>query len=127
MMRALWKYSVVMLAFGLIAAFAAAPAGAGESMSATARLNVRGGPGLDHAVLDTLRIGERVLVTQCRGEWCQITHVGINGWVYAPYLAPATFTQSWSAVSADLPPTLPDDTATLSGLGVSVDLGRPHR
>ena len=111
----------------LVAAVSGAPAAADESMSATVRLNVRGGPGLDRPVLDTLFKGERVLVTQCRGEWCQITHVGIDGWVYAPYLAAATFTRTWRATSAGLPATLADDTAANPDLGVTVDLSRPRR
>ena len=95
-------------------------------MSASVRLNVRGGPGLEHQVLDTLHEGERVLVTQCRSQWCQITHVGINGWVYAPYLVSAQFSQTWSARSRNLPATLPNDTASGISPDVSIGLGRPH-
>lgn len=93
-------------------------------MTASVRLNVRSGPGLEHDVLDTLHKGERVLVTQCRNEWCQVAHVGINGWVYGPYLVSAQFSQSWSVRSQDLPATLPNDTASDVAPDVSLDLGR---
>jgi uncharacterized protein YraI len=108
-------------------AFGTAPAYAGDSMAASVRLNVRGGPGLDHPVLDTLRAGERVRVNECRNEWCQITHVGIDGWVFAPYLVDATFTNTWGASSRDLPATLSNDTATDLDLDVGIDLGSPRR
>lgn len=111
----------------LSALLVATPAGAGNSRAATVRLNVRGGPGLDHPVLDQLRVGERVLINTCQGDWCRITHVGISGWVFAPYLVSATFSQTWSAGSADRPATLPSDSAPGPDLGVSVDLSQPKR
>ena len=121
MIRATATLIVLSFALGL-----AGPVLAGESMSASVRLNVRSGPGLEHEALDTLHKGERVLVTQCRDQWCQITHVGINGWVYAPYLVSAQFSQTWSARSRDLPATLPNDTASDISPDVSIGLGRAH-
>ncbi len=111
----------------LVVIMSAVPASAGESMAAAVRLNVRAGPGLDNAVLDILSMGERVLVNQCRNEWCQITHVGIDGWVYMPYLAAATFSRNWRAASRDLPATLDNDDATSLDLDASIGLPPKYR
>lgn len=121
-----WR-AYFLVFFVLVSALSAAHAHAGQSMAASLRLNVRGGPGLDHPVLDTLRAGERVLVNHCQNDWCQITHVGIDGWVFAPYLVAATFSKTWRATSLDRPATLPNDTATDLGFDVGIDLGASHR
>ena len=113
--------------FAILAALVPVPAGAGESMAASVRLNVRGGPGLDHAVLDTLFVGERVLVNDCRGDWCRITHVGIDGWVFAPYLVVASFHQTWRATSGNLPATLANENAATPDIGVRVGVDPRHR
>ena len=110
----------------LCTVLAAMPAGAGESMAAAVRLNVRGGPGLDYPVLDTLRVGERVLINTCQNDWCRITHVGIDGWVFAPYLVSATFTQTWRATSRNLPATL-DNGAAAPDIGALVGIDPAHR
>ena len=103
------KSRALILALPLLAVVTAAmPAQAGESMAATVRLNVRAGPGLDNAILDVLSVGERVLVNRCLNDWCQITRVGMDGWVYAPYLVSARFSKTWRAASRDLPATLGD-------------------
>ena len=116
------KWRVYLLFFfALLSVMSTAHAHAGESMAASVRLNVRSGPGLDNPVLDTLRVGERVLVNHCRSDWCQITHVGIDGWVFAPYLIAATFTQTWRATSRGLSPTLHNDNATALGIDVGID------
>ncbi len=59
--------------------------------SATTTLNIRSGPGTDFNVLDVLRTGEAVEVTECVSNgWCRIEHNGPDGWVSANYLqAPA--------------------------------------
>ncbi len=98
----------------------------GDSMAAAAPLNVRTGPGLDHAILDTLAIGERVLVNHCIDEWCEITRVGIDGWVYAPYLVAAGFSETWHAGSYDLPATLGSDTIGDFDLDVLIDVTSPR-
>ncbi|MBU1175174.1 MAG: SH3 domain-containing protein [Alphaproteobacteria bacterium] len=113
---------LITIVLFLAAALPAAPLHAGESMAATVRLNVRGGPGLDHPILDTLAAGERVLVNDCRGEWCRITHVGISGWVFSPYLVAASFSQSWRAISRDLPATLRDGGFVQPDIGVTLDV-----
>lgn len=121
-MRHLTKIAVIFAAAGLSLS-AILPSNA-QSMAASAALNVRIGPGLEHAVVDTLFKGERVMVDFCEGDWCRVTHSGPDGWVHASYLQSATFSQSWSATSRDLPATLPNDTApeTQPDIGVNIDL-----
>lgn len=53
---------------------------------AASTVNVRSGPGTGHAVVDTLRRGERVDVQYCRGSWCFVEKSGPDGWVSASYL-----------------------------------------
>lgn len=95
-------------------------------MTASVRLNVRSGPGLESQILDTLHTGERVSVDRCQGQWCQITHIGIDGWVYAPYLKQAGFTETWRATSRSLPATLSNGPASDPGFGVGIDLGKAY-
>jgi len=56
---------------------------------ATGAVNVRTGPGVSYAKLDTLYKGEHVEVTQCKLGWCYVEHSGPDGWVSGNYLAPA--------------------------------------
>ena len=118
--------SAILLLLTAALPAAHAHAGAGESMAATVRLNVRGGPGIDHPILDTLKVGERVFVNDCRGDWCRITHVGIDGWVFEPYLASAGVSQTWRATSEDLPATVFNDTVTSPDIGVTVEVEQGH-
>lgn len=55
--------------------------------AATTDLNIRTGPGVEYAVLATLRRGEIVEVTECQTNgWCMIYHDGPDGWVSGSYL-----------------------------------------
>jgi uncharacterized protein YraI len=52
-------------------------------------LNVRIGPGSDHAVLATLYPGERVTIVECENsDWCLITRPSLEGWVRSDHLSP---------------------------------------
>lgn len=54
---------------------------------ATASVNVRGGPGTNYAVVDTLYPGESVDVDRCASNgWCYVVKSGPDGWVSARYL-----------------------------------------
>ena len=53
---------------------------------ATSNVNVRSGPGTGYQVVTSLRRGEVVEVTGCRGGWCYIEMRGPDGWVSANYL-----------------------------------------
>lgn len=48
---------------------------------ALAKANVRSGPGAGYAVVDTLTKGEYVVVISCTTNWCNIHHIGPDGWV----------------------------------------------
>ena len=56
---------------------------------ATAALNVRSGPGVGYAVVDTLQPGESVDIGQCQAGWCYVTYNGPAGWAAATYLSGA--------------------------------------
>jgi uncharacterized protein YraI len=81
--------STRLLAGGLAGAalFLSAGAALADPGQATASVNVRSGPGVGYAVLDTLYPGEDVDVQRCTGGWCYVVHDGPNGWVSASYLA----------------------------------------
>ncbi|WDR04021.1 SH3 domain-containing protein [Devosia algicola] len=67
----------------LLASAAAALAAPGQI---TANVNVRTGPGTSYAVVDMLRIGTSVEVTQCRDNWCYVSANRTAGWVSADYI-----------------------------------------
>ena len=58
------------------------------SAMATADLNIRSGPGPQHAVIGVVDVNGEVTVSGCLegSKWCQITHEGTEGWVYSDYL-----------------------------------------
>jgi hypothetical protein len=66
---------------------ASAAAAFAAPATSTANVNVRSGPGGSYGVVDTLRRGDRVEVTGCRGGWCYIEKRGPDGWVSASYLS----------------------------------------
>jgi uncharacterized protein YraI len=81
--------STKLLAGGLAGAALLLSVGAAlaDPGQATASVNVRSGPGVGYAVLDTLYPGEDVDIQRCTGGWCYVVHNGPNGWVSASYLA----------------------------------------
>jgi cyclophilin family peptidyl-prolyl cis-trans isomerase/uncharacterized protein YraI len=46
-------------------------------------VNLRGGPGLEHPVVDTLAQGEVLEVIERKGQWLKLDRHGIQGWVFA--------------------------------------------
>lgn len=54
---------------------------------ATANVNVRRGPGTSYAVVDVLRSGQSVRVSNCTGGWCWVNHGGPSGWVSQNFLS----------------------------------------
>ena len=74
---------ITIAAAGLIASTMAALA---VPAVATTAVNVRSGPGVNFAVVDTLFSGEAVDVTECQGGWCYVEHPGPDGWVSGNYL-----------------------------------------
>lgn len=77
-----------LMAISLVAGACAlaTPAQAAPGM-ATGSVNVRTGPGVSYAKVDTLTYGESVDIEQCNAGWCFITHHGADGWVSQRYLA----------------------------------------
>ncbi|PWJ20350.1 SH3 domain-containing protein [Jannaschia seohaensis] len=50
-------------------------------------LNLRGGPGTQHAVLDRMQPGTRVAVLETMGKWARVrTPGGVQGWASLDYL-----------------------------------------
>ena len=75
------------------AALVGALASSGAAMAQTAAtattdLNIRSGPGPQHAVIGVVEADESVNVNGCLegSKWCTITHDGGQGWVYSDYL-----------------------------------------
>lgn len=68
----------------------AALAASATDARATTWLNVRSGPGTDHAVIDTMSPDEVGQLTECRDDlWCFIQRTGPDGWVSSKYLTAA--------------------------------------
>jgi uncharacterized protein YraI len=56
------------------------------SAVSTGNVNVRSGPSAQYERINTLRRGQAVEVTGCRGGWCYVETRGNDGWVSASYL-----------------------------------------
>lgn len=71
------------------ASTAPAPPRAGRARSAavTANVNLRSGPGTDSEVVTTIPAGSTVRVTNCSGEWCEVTWNGRSGYAIARNLS----------------------------------------
>ncbi len=67
---------------------------------ATTAVNVRSGPSVSFAVVDTLFSGESVNVTECQGGWCYVEKSGPDGWVSGNYLQAAAAPGSGSGSSS---------------------------
>jgi hypothetical protein len=55
----------------------------GGSALASAKVNLRSGPGTDSEVLATIPAGSAVQVGKCEGEWCAVTWNGQSGYAIA--------------------------------------------
>lgn len=74
---------------GLVLLMSTVAALAANAEARTA-VNVRSGPGLGNAIVDSLYAGEDVEVAECTADrsWCYVTHSGPDGWVSSDYLQP---------------------------------------
>jgi len=73
-----------------VAAIALAGAASAETMAkAGTDLNMRSGPGVQHAVVGVIPGGEDVTVAGCidSANWCEVTYKDMTGWAYGDYLA----------------------------------------
>lgn len=51
-------------------------------------LNLRAGPGTDHAILRRIYPGDRLVPLTANGEWIAVRHAtGAEGWVHGAYVA----------------------------------------
>jgi len=62
-------------------------AGSAFAAVATGSVNVRTGPSVSFAKVDTLYRGEQVSITDRDGGWCFVLKSGPDGWVSCRYLA----------------------------------------
>lgn len=90
------------LAVSLLAAAAGLLFSAGAALAApgiaSTTANVRSGPGLGYGVVDRLSKGEYVIVVSCGANWCNIHHIGKDGYVartllYNPYYGSRAYYQ----------------------------------
>lgn len=78
--------------FATTAVAVVALAGAASAQTAAKAgtdLNIRSGPGVQHAVTGVIPGGADVTVAGCieAANWCEVTHDGNTGWAYGDYLA----------------------------------------
>jgi uncharacterized protein YgiM (DUF1202 family) len=73
------------------------------SAEATASVNVRSGPGVGYAVVDTLSPGEIVDIDRCvNSGWCYVVKSGPDGWVSGRYLTDEDGSSSGPAPRSDV-------------------------
>jgi uncharacterized protein YraI len=84
------KYGKTLTAIAMTGAMAVSgSAFAAFQATATADLNIRGGPGPHYPVIGVIGVNEQAQVEGCleQENWCQVTHDGTQGWSSASYLA----------------------------------------
>jgi peptidoglycan/xylan/chitin deacetylase (PgdA/CDA1 family)/SH3-like domain-containing protein len=59
---------------------------AAETKVTTANLNMRTGPGTDHAIITVIPKGAEVSVSGYSGDWAQVSYSGKNGYAHSSYL-----------------------------------------
>lgn len=72
----------------IIAATLTGAAHAETMATAGTDLNIRSGPGVQHAVTGVIKGGDEVAVNGCieSANWCEIAYDGATGWAYGDYL-----------------------------------------
>jgi uncharacterized protein YraI len=73
-------FAKILALAGLALALSATAASAAPAI-ALANASVRNGPGLGYGVVDRLDLGERVQVMSCGRKWCEVHHIGPDGYV----------------------------------------------
>lgn len=117
-----------LLAAGLAALTLATSAAGAFAASAVANstVNVRSGPGTSYNVVDSLRRGDRVDVSNCRGSWCYVENRGTNGWVASSYLSSGRGYDDYDDRPIRRPPP-PPPPRYYDNYGDGYYYGRPHR
>ena len=87
-------------------------AAAAMDTSAVTDLNIRSGPGNTYAVVGVIPSGESAALDGCvaDGSWCKVSHDGVEGWSYAPYLTVSADDQAY--VVTERPATVDVTTIT---------------
>jgi uncharacterized protein YraI len=59
-----------------------------EPAQTTSNVNLRGGPGTEHAVIAAMPQGAQVQILRCPtpGSWCELQYRGTVGWAAARFL-----------------------------------------
>ena len=98
------RFSIAVLTLSLAAALPAA-AQVTQSVRTTADLNVRSGPGTQHAVIGQFPRGTSIQVFDCTNpvSWCQTMFGSTQAWVSANHLDP----RPTAVAQAPLPPAPP--------------------
>src|SRR5438093_1520465 len=80
-----WLSAVATMAVSILPV----PSIAETVATALTDLNVRAGPGPEHAIIGLIRGTEKVVMIGCiEGSlWCHVKHRGQEGWAYSQYLA----------------------------------------
>jgi uncharacterized protein YraI len=55
----------------------------GRTISVTAKVNLRSGPGIYSEIITSIPAGSTVWITSCMGEWFDVTWNGRNGYAIA--------------------------------------------
>ena len=78
----------VLLSAAILSTAMLASAHAQTVATATTDLNLRAGPGPEHAVIGSIQENQRATVLGCiEGSlWCQVDHRGNRGWAYSQYM-----------------------------------------
>lgn len=78
-----------LIAFSAIAQAQPAPPPEGPRYIKSEKVNVRGGPGTGHSVIEVLLLGAEVQIYAVAGDWARISPPGKpEKWVYSPLLQP---------------------------------------
>ena len=91
----MWLTGAMALALSVPAAAQTTELAPGMNASATASVNLRAGPGSRHKRLTVIPEGAAVVIEECAPSWCEVAYDGINGFVYAAYLAAEMAADEW--------------------------------
>jgi uncharacterized protein YraI len=91
----------------------AAPAYAKQVVVATTDLNIRQGPGPQHAIVGVIAADGQAQLEGCAqgSRWCMVTYEGIQGWAYSNYLV-ADVSGSQVILSERVTEVVPTETYT---------------
>ena len=109
-MKPKFAKSTILSSLALVAGLPIAAAA--MDTSAVTDLNIRSGPGNTYTVVGVIPSGESAALDGCvaDGSWCKVSHDGVEGWSYAPYLTVSADDQAY--VVTERPATVDVTTIT---------------